>query len=121
MQWIVPVTLVPGIALIVLSTSNFVISLNREITELNNNKDKYQEIISLKLIQLRRLNLALLMLYIGIFFFLTSGILGAITEPVTIYSTAGMIAGILVLLIGMIILIIYGFKSIYIREKHLKL
>ena len=34
MQWILPLTVLPGIALIILSTSNLVISLNNEITQL---------------------------------------------------------------------------------------
>ena len=92
MQWIVPITAIPGIALIVLSTSSLLISLNKEISLLNLEKEKYREIIDLKIIQLKRLNWALVLLYIGILFFL-----------------------------AIILLIIYGFKSIYIRQKHLKL
>jgi len=65
MQWIVPITAIPGIALIVLSTSSLLISLNKEIPLLNIEKEKYSKIIDMK--------------------------------------------------------IIYGFKSIYIRQKHLKL
>ncbi len=43
MQWILPLTVLPGIALIILSTSNLVISLNNEITQLNKEKDKHQQ------------------------------------------------------------------------------
>ena len=121
MQRIVPISVLPGIALIVLSTSNLLISLNKEITQLNQEKDKYMEIISLKIIQLKRLNWSLVLLYIGILLFLVSGIPGAITEPETSYSFTGMIAGVLVLISAIILLIIYGFKSIYIRQKHLKI
>ena len=38
MQWIIPITVLPGIALIVLSTSNLVVSLNKEIAGLNKEK-----------------------------------------------------------------------------------
>jgi quinol-cytochrome oxidoreductase complex cytochrome b subunit len=121
MQWIIPITVLPGIALIVLSTSNLVVSLNKEITGLNKERDKYREIISLKLLQLRRLNWSLVLMYIGILIFLVSGVLGAITEPENIYTVSSMIAGVLVIIIAIVLLIVYGFKSIYIRERHLKI
>ena len=121
MQWIIPITVLPGIALIVLSTSNLVISLNNEITQLNKERDKYMEIISLKLLQLRRLNWSLVLMYIGILIFLASGVLGAITEPDNNNSVSSMIAGVFVLIIAIVLLIIYGFNSIYIRERHLKI
>ena len=121
MQWIIPLTVLPGIVLIVLSTSNLLISLNKEISKLNREKDKYQEIIALKIIQLKRLNWSLVLLYFGILFFLVSGVLGALTEPDARYPVAGMLAGVLVLIAALMILIIYGFKSIYIRQRHLKI
>ena len=119
MQWIVPLTVLPGIALIILSTSNLVISLNREISHLN--EDKYGQIIASKIIQLKRLNRALVLLYISVLFFLSSGILGALVDPENTSFASIMIAGVVVLILAIILLIIYGFKSIYIRERHLKL
>jgi hypothetical protein len=121
MQWIIPVSVLPGIALIVLSTSNLVISLNKEIAGLNKEKEKYQEIIRLKLIQLKRLNWSLFFMYIGILLFLSSGVLGALTEPENSYAFLSMIVGLGFIIGAIILLIIYGFKSIYIREKHLRL
>jgi hypothetical protein len=121
MQWIIPITVLPGIALIVLSTSNLVVSLNKEIAGLNKEKEKYGEIISLKLMQLRRLNWSLVLMYIGILLFLSSGVLGAIIQPENIYTLSSMIAGVGIIILAIFLLIIYGFKSIYIRERHLKL
>ena len=121
MQWILPVSVLPGIALIVLSTSNLVISLNKEIAGLNMDKEKYRDIIRLKLIQLKRLNWSLVLMYLGILLFLSSGVLGALTEPENIYTFLSMIAGLGLIIRAIILLVIYGFKSIYIREKHLRL
>jgi len=121
MEWIVPITVIPGIALIVLSTSSLLISLNKEISLLNTEKDKYRDIIDLKIIQLKRLNWSLVLLYIGILLFLASGILGAVTEPDESFTVATMLAGVLVLIAALVILIIYGFKSIHIRQRHLKI
>jgi len=121
MHWIMPITVLPGIALIVLSTSKLVVSLNKEIAGLNKEKEKYGEIISLKLMQLRRLNWSLVLMYIGILLFLSSGVLGAIIQPENIYTLSSMIAGVGLIILAIFLLIIYGFKSIYIRERHLKL
>ena len=120
-QWIIPITVLPGIALIVMSTSNILLSLNNEITMLNKEKEKYMEIIRLKLIQMKRLNWSLVLLYIGILIFLVSGVLGAITDPENIYTVSSMVAGVLVLIIAIVLLIIFGFKSINIRKRHLSL
>jgi len=81
MQWIIPITVIPGIALIILSTSNILLSLNNEVTQLHREKEKYGEIIKMKLQQMKRLNWSLVLLYIGILIFLVSGVLGAITDP----------------------------------------
>ena len=121
MQWIIPITVLPGIALIVMSTSNILLSLNNEITMLNKEKEKYMEIIRLKLIQMKRLNWSLVLLYIGILIFLVSGVLGAITDPENIYTVSSMVAGVLVLIMAIVLLIIFGFKSINIRKRHLSL
>ena len=121
MHWIMPITVLPGIALIVLSTSKLVVSLNKEIAGLNKEKEKYGEIISLKLMQLRRLNWSLVLMYIGILLFLSSGVLGAIIQPENIYTLSSMIAGVGLIILAIFLLIIYGFKSIYIRERHLSL
>jgi uncharacterized membrane protein (DUF441 family) len=121
LQWIIPITVLPGIALIVMSTSNILLSLNNEVTLLNKEKEKYREIIRLKLIQMKRLNWSLVLLYIGILIFLVSGVLGAITDPENIYTVSSMVAGVVVLIMAIVLLIIFGFKSINIRKRHLSL
>lgn len=121
MQWIIPITVLPGIALIVMSTSSILLSLNNEVTLLNKEKEKYREIIRLKLIQMKRLNWSLVLLYIGILIFLVSGVLGAITDPENFYTVSSMVAGVVVLIMAIVLLIIFGFKSINIRKRHLSL
>jgi len=121
MQWIIPITVLPGIALIVMSTSNILLHLNNEVTMLNKEKEKYNEIIRLKLIQMKRLNWSLVLLYIGILIFLVSGGLGAITDPENIYTVSSMVAGVVILIMAIVLLIIFGFKSINIRKIHLNL
>jgi hypothetical protein len=121
MQWILPVTVIPGIGLIIMSTSSLLISLNKEIAGLNQDRERYIEVIELKIRQLKRLNWSLVLLYIGILLFLAAGITGAISHPENFIIHLSMILGIIVLILAILLLIIYGFKSIYIREKHLRI
>ena len=121
MQWILPVTVIPGIGLIIMSTSSLLINLNREIAGLNQDRERYIEVIELKIRQLKRLNWSLVLLYIGILLFLAAGITGAISPPENFIIHLSMILGIIVLILAILLLIIYGFKSIYIREKHLRI
>ena len=52
MEWYIPITILPGIGLLILSTSNFLIALNSEIQALNQDMGKYQVIVFEKIQQL---------------------------------------------------------------------
>ena len=121
MQWYIPITIIPGIGLIIISTSNLLIALNNEITSLNREKDKYHDIITLKIPQLKRLNWAMVFLYVGILFLLLSGILAALTNPQNSTVQISMISGVFIALIAIGYLISFGFRSISIRQKHLRI
>lgn len=118
MEWYIPITLLPGIALLILSTSNILISLNNEIKDLNNDKEKYKLIILKKLIQLKKINYALVGQYLSSLFLVIAGVLGGITknEPLLIYL---VISGVILLSISIGLLIHYSFKSLKIRQEHL--
>ena len=56
MQWYIPITIIPGIGLIIMSTSNLLIALTTEVSALNRKREVFHEIIELKIAQLKRLN-----------------------------------------------------------------
>ncbi len=122
MEWYVPITMLPGIGLIILSTSNLLIALNNEIKELNQDKNKCISIIQLKMVQLKRLNLALMGQYICIFLLVLAGVLGGSSakfrNSIVVYA---VVAGSIILSLSIGILIIYSLKSLSIRRKHLAL
>jgi len=120
MEWYLPITIIPGIGLIISSTSQLLIALNEEIRELNIEKEKFKLTIKAKLKQLRNLNYSLVAQYISAFLFVVGGILGEITnkEYVIIYF---VFVGVIFLTIAIILLIQYSFRSISIRQKHLKI
>ncbi len=120
MEWYLPITILPGLGLILLSTSNFLISLNSEIIKLKKNTEKFREIIDLKIHQLKRLNWALVGLYAAIFTFLLSGILGVFFSKDNVFPFIVLLGGTMLVLFSSVILIIYSFKSITIRQKHLR-
>ena len=80
MEWYIPLTILPGIGMLILSTSNLLIAINNEIRDLNQEKDKYGVIISAKIKQLKRLNYALIAEYVSAFVFVMGGILGGMTK-----------------------------------------
>ncbi len=121
MQWYIPITVVPGIGLVILSTSTLLVALNSEISSLNKEKEKYHQIIALKIAQLKRLNWAMVLLYTGILLFLVSGILAALTDPMAVYVNIAMVTGVIVFLAAIVYLISFGFRSIKIRQEHLNL
>jgi hypothetical protein len=119
MEWYIPISLLPGIALIILSTSNFIIALNNEIKELKRSYNLYEKIINLKTVQLKRLSIAISGLYISVLFFTLTGLLSwfSILKPIIsllIFSIAFMFLSVL-------FLISFAVRAIKIRDLHLKI
>lgn len=120
MEWYIPITILPGIALIILSTSNILIALNNEIKDLNKDKEKYGPVIIKKLIQLKELNYALIGAYIAAFLLVIAGVLGQIMKNELVLICL-IIIGVVFLSISLGLLILYSLKSLKIRQEHLKL
>jgi hypothetical protein len=121
MQWYIPITIIPGIGLIIMSTSNLLIALNTEVSLLNDKREVFGEIISLKIGQMKRLNLAMVFLYAGILFFLLSGLLAGLFNPLSFMVQVTVIVGVAFAMIAIMYLISFGFRSVRIRQQHLNL
>ena len=70
MEWYAPLSILPAIGLIILSTSNFIVALNSELYQLEENKEANKWIITQKLKQLKRLGIAAALLYSSALFFM---------------------------------------------------
>lgn len=46
MQWYIPITIIPGIGLIIMSTSTLLIALNTEVSALNRKREIFGEMIA---------------------------------------------------------------------------
>ena len=118
-SWILPITLLPGIGLLIMSTSNLVVALSEEIDHLEHQHQKMTPLIELKINQLDLLNKALVGFYISAGIFTLSGIImGIYSEQRFIKWILGV--GVLIVFISLLLLIIYSFRSVKIRRNQFK-
>ena len=113
-NWYLPITIIPGLGLLVLSTSNMMIALSNEIDSIIElNKDS--AIIRRKLAQLKLLNKAMVFFYIAIASLLISAILKGLfnLEETTFFISA---FAVVLALIGLFSLILYSFRAVRIRQ-----
>lgn len=118
-HWYIPATIIPGIGLLILSTSNLLVNLSTEIKTLIEEMTIDQKLIKQKLKQLKLLNSAMVFLYASVALFVISALISGVYKSVetnfdsTIYIT---ITGIISALLGLIALIIYSFRAVKIRQ-----
>jgi len=120
-NWLLPITLLPGIALLVLSTVTISVSLTRDISDLIE-RGGNEKVSAARIAQLGLVNKALIFLYLSIALITLSGIAGAHWERFDLgrFSIPLVISGIALLFLAMILLIVYAFRSVYIRKAQLK-
>ena len=120
MDWYIPITIVPAIGLIILSTSNLLIALSTEIKDLIKGKSATQPLIQVKLKQLKRLSWAMIFLYVSVASFVVSGLIAGIYESerkmVSDVSIYVVVFGIFVALGAIFILIAYALSALKIRQ-----
>jgi len=120
-NWYVPITIVPGIGLLILSTSNLMVALSNEINNLVLDSSHETGIISRKLSQLKTLNRALVFFYIAVAVLAIAGLSGGL--PLNwIKNGLNYISfiGIIMMLFGLFTLIKYSYKAVSIRQDQFK-
>lgn len=118
-NWYVPITILPGIGLLILSTSNQLIALSNEIAERIQLKKCNDSITTRKLKQLHLLNKGLVGLYIGAATLVAAGILFGIQNFYNISQNIGitlMLIGVLSTFISISYLIRYSIRAVKIRQ-----
>lgn len=122
MDWYIPITILPAVGLLIVSTTSQMMGLSTEIGSLLSKKcSPFQHKISdLKIKQLTRLTRSTALLYISAACFVLSGILGAILpEAMEINQKLPqyvLLAGVVLILIALGLLIVYGINTISIRK-----
>jgi len=124
-NWYLPITIIPGIGLLILSTSNLIVNLSSEINTLINNSNENESIIRRKLNQLKLLNFTMVMFYISISCLVIAGLIGGINLKVDIEISAAatyvIILGIIILLVGLLSLIRYSYRAVSLRQDQFKI
>ncbi len=124
MDWYGPLTLMPAIGLIIMSTSNFTVGLINEIERMEESKDRKicLAIIELKLVQLKRLSIAISLLYASILLLLLASVSNYWAESQTRMAVdVLLILAVLTVATALIFLFVYSLKATQIRQMHLKL
>ncbi len=120
MNWYLPITIIPGLGMLILSTTSQMMSLSSEIGTLLSNKcTSYQHKISeRKIKQLGLLTRASALLYLATGCYVLSGILGVIfeTEAVLSLPSIALYIGTVLVFIALTLLISYAFRAVKIRK-----
>jgi hypothetical protein len=117
-NWYLPITIVPGLGLLILSTSNLMLTLSNEISMMiDHSKDK--TIITRKLVQLKLLNMAMVFFYIAVALLLVSAVLNGLytIEKTSLYIS---VLAIVSALVGLFSLVVYSFRAVTIRQNQFK-
>ncbi len=120
-NWVIPLTLLPGIGMIIMSTSHLSTATSDEINQLFRDKTCDASLIKKKISQLLLLNLAKVGLYISIAVFSVSGLVEAIF---TLQSamidgslrTILLIIGVSTLVLATLLLIIFSVRKVKIKR-----
>jgi hypothetical protein len=120
MNWYLPITIIPGLGMLILSTVTQMLSLSSEINGLITQKCSVfqHEISKRKIKQLGLLTRANALLYLATGSYVLSGILGVIFESESIVSIPSitLYIGTVFVFIAITLLIIYAFRAVKIRK-----
>ncbi len=118
-EWYIPITILPGICLLILSTSNIMIDLSREVRILIQENKNTSKLIERKLKQLKLINRAMALLYLAVGGFVISGLLSGVSDNVGMHNNAGLYVlfiGMALAMLALISLIFYSFKAVRLRQ-----
>jgi len=116
-----PITIIPGIGLLILSTSNLMVTLSNELSGLIKEQSKDDAIISQKIAQLKILNRAMVLFYIAVACLAVSGLIGSLQFKVIENSATYIsVLGIVIMLLGLLSLIKHSYRAVSIQQDQFK-
>ncbi len=114
-NWYIPITILPGVALLILSTSNLLIALSGEIKQ-RISEDQDKKVTLKKLRQLKFLNRGLVGFYVGSGCMVGAGIQDFLAYSVN-FSKALMLLGTLSIFVSIAFLIAFSIRAVRIRQE----
>ena len=117
MEWYLPITILPGVGMLIFSTTGQMIAISGEVGALLSNKctDFQHRIAALKIKQIKRLSYASTLLNCAAGLYVLSGMMGVFFSQFTFLSNISLIVGTMAVFIALVLLIVYAFKTIHIR------
>ena len=124
-KWYLPITIIPAVGLLLISTSNLINGLSQEIAQMIKDKNpRLEDIIEMKITQLGRLNRAMVGFYISAAcLVLASFFSGLLTNAMInhkVYMFAFMIISIGSSFISIVFLSIYSLMAVRIKREQFK-
>ena len=124
-KWYLPITIIPAVGLLLISTSNLINGLSQEIAQMIKDKNpRLEDIIEMKITQLGRLNRAMVGFYISAAcLVLASFFSGLLTNAMInhkVYMFAFMIISIGSSFISIVFLSIYSLMAVRIKKEQFK-
>ena len=122
MDWYIPITILPAVGLLIVSTTSQMMGVSIEIGDILSEKCTLFEhkLSGLKIKQLTRLTRATALLYVSAACFVLAGILGAILPEEMgmneVLPQYVLLLGVVLILFALGLLIVYGIKTIGIRR-----
>lgn len=119
-EWYLPITILPALGMLILSTTSQMMTLSSEINELLSNKctDFEHLIAGKKIKQLGLLTRSSALLYLAAGIYVLSGILGALLHNESLLDAPSLLlyGGTILVFIAFVLLISYAFKAVGIRK-----
>ncbi|PHR27351.1 MAG: hypothetical protein COA38_13450 [Fluviicola sp.] len=118
MEWYLPITILPGLGMLIFSTTSQMMTISTEVGGLLSNKcsDFDHNIAKLKIKQIKRLTYASTLLYVAAGSYTLSGIIGAVLSQYNAISHSILFFGTACVLVSLVLLVVYAFKTINIRQ-----
>jgi len=117
-NWQINISLIPSIAVIITSINRMALGLTDEINvRLSQNIDAYKEILPLKIQQLKRLSLAIILMYISLALLVINALFSAknlLNKP---YDIVLIIVSISIFLIAIFVKIQFSYNAYKIRQE----
>jgi cytochrome c oxidase subunit IV len=116
-NWQVNISLIPSIAVILTSTNRMALGLTDEINlRLLQNLEAFKDILPLKIKQLKRLSLAIILMYLALALLVINALSGALEILEAAYANLLIIVAIVIFMIALIFKIQFSYHAYKIRQ-----
>ena len=123
--WYIPLTIIPGAGLLILSTTNLQNALSMELSQLiDHDCKKFEQIIQLKIKQLDLLNKALVLIYFAAANYILAALIIGVSDSTKLIDSSyykGIIyVGVLSLFLALILLGVFSIRAVKIKKQRFK-